>query len=444
MSEKEHDDEPVTLSREDLYELVWSKPMSELAKDFRISDVALAKRCKRIGIPVPGRGYWARFDAGQQPYRPKLPERDPEWSDQAALTVGAARESATRQFDCDVDDKTQNDENGLTTAQSDDTWLQERLAFEDLPNNKIDVPAITRKWDPAIERCKDDLEKAAEELREAKKASDKYDKWPESRKRIETDHDGWKWRSVRDRGQRLWDTHKAVCFRVSLDSYKRTLHIVNALALAAPARGFTVREDEEEGRIVFAGYGSEVRLRLAELLDRKTRPRKRYDGTIEQEEYKVPTGRLQVTLEVGSRDGPRFADSDSRPLEGRLNNIYCRIYGLVVKAWKAEREHQAFHRRLEDEERQRASAAKIKAERERALAEERTRRQELLNEANHWTQSIKIRKYVEHIRASATGHSTTASELNNWTDWALKVAAELDPTSGRLTASTESVPVDLE
>lgn len=39
---------PLTLSREDLYELVWSKPMQELAKDFGISDVALAKR---MGAP---------------------------------------------------------------------------------------------------------------------------------------------------------------------------------------------------------------------------------------------------------------------------------------------------------------------------------------------------------------------------------------------------------
>jgi hypothetical protein len=34
--------DPLTLSREDLFELVWSKPMTELAQDFGLSDVALA------------------------------------------------------------------------------------------------------------------------------------------------------------------------------------------------------------------------------------------------------------------------------------------------------------------------------------------------------------------------------------------------------------------
>ena len=49
--------------------------------------MALAKRCRRLGIPLPGRGYWARIDAGQTPYRPKLPKREPQWHDGDALTV---------------------------------------------------------------------------------------------------------------------------------------------------------------------------------------------------------------------------------------------------------------------------------------------------------------------------------------------------------------------
>ena len=81
------DEKPLKLSREDLYELAWSKPLAQLAKDFGISDVALAKRCRRLGIPLPGRGYWARIDAGQTPYRPKLPERESQWHDDDALTV---------------------------------------------------------------------------------------------------------------------------------------------------------------------------------------------------------------------------------------------------------------------------------------------------------------------------------------------------------------------
>jgi len=65
--------------------------MRDLAEDFGISDVGLAKRCRRLGIPVPGRGYWARVDAGQQPHRPKLAQRDPQWFDDGALTVAPSK-----------------------------------------------------------------------------------------------------------------------------------------------------------------------------------------------------------------------------------------------------------------------------------------------------------------------------------------------------------------
>jgi hypothetical protein len=64
----------LTLTRQSLYDLVWSKPMTEVAKSFGISDVALAKRCRAVNIPVPPRGYWARVAGGQTPHQPKLPK----------------------------------------------------------------------------------------------------------------------------------------------------------------------------------------------------------------------------------------------------------------------------------------------------------------------------------------------------------------------------------
>src|SRR5262245_31040494 len=64
-----------TVTRAELYEQVWTTPMSRLAMDYGVSDVALAKTCKRMNIPRPGRGYWARLAAGAKPKRPPLPPR---------------------------------------------------------------------------------------------------------------------------------------------------------------------------------------------------------------------------------------------------------------------------------------------------------------------------------------------------------------------------------
>lgn len=61
------------LKREELYDLVWAKPMQQLAKEYGVSDRALAKLCGRKQVPVPPRGYWARVSAGQKTNKPPLP-----------------------------------------------------------------------------------------------------------------------------------------------------------------------------------------------------------------------------------------------------------------------------------------------------------------------------------------------------------------------------------
>ena len=60
-------------SRVELFELVWSKPMTHLSKELGLSDVGLRKICVKYGIPLPARGYWARLQFGKQDHRPDLP-----------------------------------------------------------------------------------------------------------------------------------------------------------------------------------------------------------------------------------------------------------------------------------------------------------------------------------------------------------------------------------
>jgi hypothetical protein len=62
-----------SFTREALYELVWSESTRTLAERFGISDVGLAKACKRANIPTPDRGYWARVAVGKDCARTPLP-----------------------------------------------------------------------------------------------------------------------------------------------------------------------------------------------------------------------------------------------------------------------------------------------------------------------------------------------------------------------------------
>jgi len=62
-------------NREELYSEVWSQPVHKLAKQYKLSDVGLAKVCRKLFIPLPGLGYWNKKSAGKAvPEQPSLPD----------------------------------------------------------------------------------------------------------------------------------------------------------------------------------------------------------------------------------------------------------------------------------------------------------------------------------------------------------------------------------
>jgi len=49
------------LTRKEFYELIWSEPLSKLAKKYAISDNGLRKICIKYKIPIPFNGYWQKL-----------------------------------------------------------------------------------------------------------------------------------------------------------------------------------------------------------------------------------------------------------------------------------------------------------------------------------------------------------------------------------------------
>jgi hypothetical protein len=429
----DENEKPRTLSREDLYELAWSKPIRELAKDFRISDVALAKRCRGLGIPLPGRGYWARVGAGQRPYRPKLPERQEQSRDQQVLWApfSSARGDERSQIPSGED-------------AADEAWLAERITFEQIPENAISVDPSPNRWDPVVRIHRDKLRAEVKEVLASKAAWERYEKWPEWRKRKESSGDAWKWQSMLIKGERLLDYHKPRPCRVTIETLERALAITNAIAAAGKSRGFSLRDDEKEGRITVVGHDAEFQFRVVESLELKLRKSELRKG--ETEKYKVPTGRLRIVVMDGWREGPIFEDKERVKVEALLNRFFVGLYKLTVKQWH---EARVKRRRQEQEELaalRRAEAAKIRAEEERRVAAERQRREALSAEAQRWEEARRIQLYVAWLRQRATDrHDSVAGatlavdgggreSMDRWVAWALAVADELDPTAGRLAA----------
>lgn len=62
-----------TWNREELYAEIWEQPLVKLAPKYGISAVAIGKVCRKLQIPLPGRGYWVKKEFGKPVKRLPLP-----------------------------------------------------------------------------------------------------------------------------------------------------------------------------------------------------------------------------------------------------------------------------------------------------------------------------------------------------------------------------------
>ncbi|MEC7769829.1 MAG: hypothetical protein VX798_01510 [Bacteroidota bacterium] len=70
--------ETKTISRQELYDLVWAKPLGQVAQIFQMKDHVLKKLCQEHTIPLPKLGYWQKIKYGKAVQREELPKTKKE------------------------------------------------------------------------------------------------------------------------------------------------------------------------------------------------------------------------------------------------------------------------------------------------------------------------------------------------------------------------------
>ncbi len=123
--------EEITISRQELYDMVWSKPVVKIAKEFGISDVGVAKICKKMNIPKPGLGYWAKKEFGKRTRTKQLSEFNP-----------GGVESYTIRKSVEPSLKPESD------------YIQQHREFEERPENKVIVKSTLRNSHPLVQEAK--------------------------------------------------------------------------------------------------------------------------------------------------------------------------------------------------------------------------------------------------------------------------------------------------
>ena len=75
MRQEDQGDREVRFARHELYEQVWDRPASHIARDHGLTPKAIIDACREHDIPRPGSGYWTQRDFGKVVPRVPLPPK---------------------------------------------------------------------------------------------------------------------------------------------------------------------------------------------------------------------------------------------------------------------------------------------------------------------------------------------------------------------------------
>lgn len=93
-------------TREELYELIWSKPRTQISKEYNIDASDITKICKKFDIPYPSSGYWMKKNPVRTPF--PLNEKDYELIELKPLESSKPKSETFSKVDVKVAEKLLN------------------------------------------------------------------------------------------------------------------------------------------------------------------------------------------------------------------------------------------------------------------------------------------------------------------------------------------------
>lgn len=383
---------PDLITREELYEAVWTESVQTLAKALGISDVGLAKICKKLNVPRPQRGYWAKPKAARKLLKKPLPPLLPNQEETYQISQWA--------------------------TQGGPAWSRE--ALKNLADEGVQLPSASlassvEGTHPLIAKYRELLEGTGPEVSEllSKKACLAVS--------VST--------AQLDRGLRI--------LQMVFEAWEKQGYQPEVLPpnpLGTNRYGYTQAQPSRTGvriKDIFVAFEIKEAYDTVEVPPQTESHRGGRRATFEppaRPTYrKVGSGRLTLEIVDPTPDGmrKRWHDRESRKIEDELNAFF--------RAAMAIAEHQ--HQELQERERQRLEkeAERRRGQEEAArLAELTSRMYDLESRMMDVQQARAIRNFVQAVHADAERRGLSLeppSELGAWLSWANELANQLEQTA---------------
>lgn len=325
--------EPIKLTRQQLYDQVWSEPMTKLSKKYGLSDVGLAKVCKRNNIPRPPIGYWAKKIHGKSIDQIPLPPHAEEKPICFHAQFGGIG----------VEDPKLPDK------------VQRLIGYELDPSNLIAVPNRLSSPHTLTKKIRQNLEKGE---------PDRYD---------------------------MINSACAPQIWVSKKTIPRALRIMDTLVKALDERGFLCGIFEQPLSYgIFEVLNSEMSDYGKEQMKKERHPTRHLFY------YKRwASGRLKLAVITGMDWHGKgiqrnWTDGKNQRIENCLNEFICGLIRWAAIDQELHLRREREHKEYEEKERQRK-------ERARRVAQEQARKDQLRADARAWERSKNLRCYIDAV-----------------------------------------------
>ena len=83
----------IKFARNDLYNKVWTNPLSKLAEEYEVSGNGLKKVCIKMNIPIPYNGYWRKLETKKDVFKPPLPLLKPSEAENYEMKIEEKEEN---------------------------------------------------------------------------------------------------------------------------------------------------------------------------------------------------------------------------------------------------------------------------------------------------------------------------------------------------------------
>jgi hypothetical protein len=371
-----------TWNREELYEKVWSRPVVKVAEEYGVSDVAIAKVCRKLKVPVPGRGYWAKKEHGHPVSKKPLPKL----SETVVVTRSTSQTTNAAQAvpELHKDDQTE-------FARIDQLLQQGSFAF-------VTSPKALRH--PLLVATRAALREGSTDERKIQNPS---------------------YRS------------RSLNIRVAKNNVSRALEFMASLIATAEnsGGGIEIRETDRHSETYFVAYGERVEIRIYETahqnVSNEPKPQRGsyYSGPTlggKPIEY-TPTGKMIFEVSTYGEGLRKNWNEGKQTVAEYHPAIVATLFKAAVlrRRTSIQREEE----RKAQERRQQELAILRKR-----IEEEEVRVRRLEQDADNWAKAKKIREYVLAVveeKKKLGDELGPDTPLGIWASWALQQADRLDP-----------------